>query len=251
MAFVIYFLFLLISAGSVFFGLDLITSPLPTMPQSVHSGRSVPLPPQRAERKASEKTQTAGGGLSPIYPASPGPSATVITRAAAASALKQDSDHAPAPAQTEEVAGAQAGAAPAQNSCDVPACEAAYRSFSAVDCTYQPRVGPRRLCAKVGVTAQAAAIPPARSRQAGAAPLRLTPKYAARGPERRNDLRWIARPVPQRRGLFTQSGDDDATETARIVRRMTRGRNVGEIAVQRADGSIVIVHTGEARAQLR
>jgi hypothetical protein len=32
--------------------------------------------------------------------------------------------------------------------CDVAACTAAYRSFTASDCTYQPLEGPRRLCTK-------------------------------------------------------------------------------------------------------
>lgn len=37
------------------------------------------------------------------------------------------------------------GAAP---SCNVDACTAAYRTFTASDCTYQPSEGPRKLCAK-------------------------------------------------------------------------------------------------------
>ena len=32
--------------------------------------------------------------------------------------------------------------------CDVAACEAAYFTFTAYDCTYQPSNGPRRLCTK-------------------------------------------------------------------------------------------------------
>ena len=32
--------------------------------------------------------------------------------------------------------------------CNVNACAAAYGSFSAADCTYQPYGGPRRLCTK-------------------------------------------------------------------------------------------------------
>lgn len=32
--------------------------------------------------------------------------------------------------------------------CNVQACEAAYRSFTSADCTYQPLEGPRRLCTK-------------------------------------------------------------------------------------------------------
>ncbi len=254
MAFLFYFIVLLISAGGVMFGLDLITSPLPNMPESVHIGRPTPLPPQRAKRepggKTREKTRVVDRALSPIYPASPGPSAKVIARAEAVPA--PDSDQAPAPAQTDGFADAQPDVAPAQSSCDAQACAAAYRSFSAADCTYLPRIGPRRLCTKSSGTAQVAATPPpAQSRQARAAPLRLTSKVATRGPERRNKARWVTRQMPQRRGLFTQNRNEDASEVARIVTQMTRGRAMGDFAVRRADGSISIVHTGDARAQYR
>ncbi len=37
----------------------------------------------------------------------------------------------------------------ARGQCSVPACTAAYRSFNASDCTYQPSSGPRRLCTKL------------------------------------------------------------------------------------------------------
>jgi len=40
--------------------------------------------------------------------------------------------------------GSAAGAA----QCNVASCSAAYHSFTAADCTYQPTEGPRRLCAK-------------------------------------------------------------------------------------------------------
>jgi len=41
--------------------------------------------------------------------------------------------------------------------CDVTACAAAYRSFRASDCTYEPRAGVRELCTKGVVSDQAAA----------------------------------------------------------------------------------------------
>jgi BA14K-like protein len=50
--------------------------------------------------------------------------------------------------------------APAKPLCDVAACAAAYRSFQESDCTYNPSVGPRRLCTK-GVVPTAAAPAPA------------------------------------------------------------------------------------------
>lgn len=50
--------------------------------------------------------------------------------------------------------------------CNVQACVAAYRSFRAEDCTYQPFDGPRRFCERSGSTTQARAEEPARSRSA-------------------------------------------------------------------------------------
>jgi hypothetical protein len=39
-------------------------------------------------------------------------------------------------------------AAPAPPKCDIAACSAAYHSFRASDCTWQPFDGPRRFCDK-------------------------------------------------------------------------------------------------------
>lgn len=74
--------------------------------------------------------------------------------------------HAPAPEAKPEAnaAGAaltaqanandQAQTAKAPPQCNVAACTAAYYSFRASDCTYQPTFGPRRLCTK-GAAAEA------------------------------------------------------------------------------------------------
>lgn len=74
-----------------------------------------------------------------------------------------------APAPAKAVAAPTQPALPAEarvvERCDVAACTAAYRSFRAADCTYQPVDGPRRLCSKgepAAVDAEAAA-PDARS----------------------------------------------------------------------------------------
>ncbi len=53
------------------------------------------------------------------------------------------------PAAASRADDAHAQATPAQApSCNIAACAAAYHTFDATDCTYQPRDGPRRLCAK-------------------------------------------------------------------------------------------------------
>ena len=48
--------------------------------------------------------------------------------------------------QTNEPAAPAAEAAPPK--CDIAACTAAYRTFTASDCTYAPSVGVRKLCTK-------------------------------------------------------------------------------------------------------
>jgi hypothetical protein len=50
---------------------------------------------------------------------------------------------------------------PPKPPCDISACAAAYRSFRASDCTYNPSFGPRQLCTKGVVPAAAATAPDA------------------------------------------------------------------------------------------
>jgi BA14K-like protein len=52
------------------------------------------------------------------------------------------------PGAVEKALAPKPEAAPAAQNCHVEACKAAYRSFTASDCTYQPYEGPRRLCTK-------------------------------------------------------------------------------------------------------
>src|SRR5262249_8736862 len=52
------------------------------------------------------------------------------------------------PAAAQATADAPVVAPESQAHCNVDACFAAYRSFNAADCTYQPTNGPRRLCTK-------------------------------------------------------------------------------------------------------
>ena len=107
MAFLIYFFVLLVSAASVLFGLDLMNSPLPNMP-NVPIGRSVQVasPPMPRERRAADER-----ALTPVYPAAPGkPEIQAVTSGAAA----QDE------AKTDTVAAAQPAAQQASNSCNPP-----------------------------------------------------------------------------------------------------------------------------------
>jgi hypothetical protein len=290
MSFLIYFVVLLVSAGSVLFGLDLINSPLHS-PPNVPIGRTVRnVEPTPAVREASAKAETKpaakqqstakaadsehksateqarkepqdqqaraeSGDLSPVYPASPGPAAPVITTGKASAdgpqavASKKDGDTSDKQDAATEKAQADAQQASAQqaktqNACNEQACGAAYRSFRASDCTYQPFEGERRLCTKQGGAdvATSARVSP---RESAYTPRAQPPRRAARRDEL-DEVTRIVRGMPGRgvgRRQFRR--DDELSEAASIVRRMTRGRSMGDVPVQLEDGSIVIVHTGD------
>lgn len=278
MAFLVYFFVLLVSAGAVLFGLDLVNSPLHT--PNVPIGRTVrhvgPPPPAHAARDISareatakietkdeaKKQQTAADSAresvigqvqaenrspNPDNPASPGPAAPAVTAGKAsadetqAAASDNDNDASDKQDGPAETAQADAQQASAPNACNVQACSSAYRSFRASDCTYQPYDGPRRLCTKsgggdVGTVAQS----PLRAQSAR----RAAPRYEF------DDVSRVVRAMPP--GVAVRARDrrgDELGEVERIVRRMTRGRSLGDVAVQLGDGRIVIVHTGDPLAE--
>lgn len=79
---------------------------------------------------------------------SPAPTAPVATADEPAKTESAPPPPAPSPpAQPANIAPQHAGVAP-PNTCDVQGCMAAYTSFRASDCTYQPYEGPRRVCEK-------------------------------------------------------------------------------------------------------
>jgi hypothetical protein len=81
--------------------------------------------------------------------ASTQPQATTQQRAPARETTAQASESVTSPAAEKDSAQPEPAAAPTQKaSCNVSACAAAYQSFHAEDCTYQPYDGPRRLCEK-------------------------------------------------------------------------------------------------------
>jgi hypothetical protein len=211
MSFLIYFFVLLVSAASVLFGLDLMTAPLP-VPPDVPIGRSVqavaPLP-ARQKRAADERA------LAPVYPADPGkPKAEAkLTPLPAPPQIDQTAQ--PAQANAEPIVAAQPAAQHSPGSCNVQACGAAYYSFRASDCSYQPTVGPRRTCtvAPGATTAWAHAPKP---QPAAAHPLQLT------------------------RSARQTTDQGEMSEAERIVRRMTRNES-GDIPVQDGYGNIIIV----------
>ena len=192
MAFILYFIVILVSAASMVFALDLANSPLPSTPnvpigRIAHSPPSVPITRTRNDAKRTfNRAPTVG---------------------AAKMAGDTTKDAKPQPAQSAA-------------RCDVAACEGAYRSFRASDCTYQPYHGPRQVCTKSGRAVTASA--PARRRR------HISDEPGA--------------------GVSRSARDQhDVDIITGIVRQMTRGQR-GDIAVQDSHGRIIIVHPDSARA---
>lgn len=122
MSFVIYFAMLVAALVSVVMGLDVVSAP----------------PVRTAARPA--LVEPIRHQAVPMQPAAPTPPAVAQQPAAPAPQPPQTSAQAPEQAEAQ-------GQEPAP-ACNVDACAAAYRSFTASDCTYQPFDGPRRLCTK-------------------------------------------------------------------------------------------------------
>lgn len=157
MSFVVYFFVLLITIGSVAFGLDWVQAPMPPAPPSTYELRAAkppeqPKPAVAAVKPEPQKAVVAQPAAQPVAK----PDAKPVAVAAPASEPQPEPIAAPEP-----VVAAQ----PAPK-CDVNACEAAYRSFTPADCTYQPSDGPRRLCTKGTPPAAAAPTAPSASAQA-------------------------------------------------------------------------------------
>lgn len=184
MSLLLYLAVLLVSVSSVLFGLDWLAAPAPQYkpPAVVAANRSSApeLPPLRhlgsdaASRIVAQPVSAPSIAKAPAPAAAPAPASTVAQAQPAAAPPPDATVNPPPPAPA--VAAAEPDAAPADivaaepapgpaPKCDVRACEAAYISFRAADCTYQPSFGPRRFCEK-GTPPQAA---PDRA-QASAAP---------------------------------------------------------------------------------
>lgn len=136
----------LVTAGSVAFSLDWVSAPLPPMPETEASVQAAKLaanvPPPGALRAVAQ--------IRSVYPARPLPPGS----APAVTAMAEPQVAATGPAAPVTVA------APAQPKCDIAACSAAYHSFRASDCSWQPFDGPRRYCDKgVPQQTEASALP--------------------------------------------------------------------------------------------
>jgi BA14K-like protein len=113
-----------IALGNVLFGLDWLSAPMAPMADT-EAGLRAAAPAPVTVPSANMGTPIVAPGL--IAPARPNVPATAGTAPGGVP---------PAPATASEPR------------CNLDACTAAYRSFRASDCTYQPIGGPRRLCTK-------------------------------------------------------------------------------------------------------
>ncbi|MDP2412007.1 MAG: BA14K family protein [Pseudolabrys sp.] len=155
MSFIVYFFVLAITVSSVLFGMDWLSAPMSPMPPGKPAI-------QTANRPAPAPVQAVASPAKPAPPAVVRPQETVATAPAPIAAPVQAEVSPPAAvsppveAVVPVIAAAPPGEAdsssapepPASPLCDVNACTAAYRSFTASDCTYQPSNGPRRLCTR-------------------------------------------------------------------------------------------------------
>ena len=136
MSFLVYFFVLLVAASSVLFGLDWMQAPLQPPPPTERTIQTIAPAPTAVRAQAAAPAQTAAAkAQQPATPAVP-----VATAGGAPAA--------PDAAQPADAVNAQASEPKPVALCDVDACERAYRTFTAVDCTYKPSWGPRRLCTR-------------------------------------------------------------------------------------------------------
>jgi hypothetical protein len=143
-SFLFYCAVLLVAGSSVVFGLDWTVAPLPPMHETEASVQAAKLAahlPPSAVRKDKVVTRP-----SPAQSAARGPQVAAVNPAVnpVRKVTARPSITAPAPEQTVTQPPPESG----PPKCDIDACSAAYRSFRASDCTWQPYEGPRRLCDK-------------------------------------------------------------------------------------------------------
>jgi hypothetical protein len=129
-----------IALGSVLLGLDWLSAPMSPMANTEAGLRAVAPPRVAAPTPANAPPATAPGA----------PKATIGAPIIAPGLAIPGSANVPASssAATQAVAAEPITIPQPEIRCNVNACTAAYQSFRATDCTYQPSNGPRRLCAK-------------------------------------------------------------------------------------------------------
>lgn len=151
MAFFVYLFVLVVAAGSIVFGLDLTQSPLQPPSYATPAAQITDNAPRIGAAKIQTSATTATGSTRRASVPAPKSAAESVGVAANAQASSEETQIQPAATATVS----------APNHCAIDACAAAYRSFRATDCTYQPLAGERRLCTKNAASKRVAAARPA------------------------------------------------------------------------------------------
>ncbi len=175
---------LLVAVSSVLFGLDWTSAPMQPMPETKNlvfvAPPPPPPPPVAAPVQPAPPVQpVVAVAPPPVEPPPPAPAPQVAAppppkcdvsacvrayrsftesdctyqpsdgprRLCTKGVVPKEASGAAAPADAQAQSNAQAGPQPT-GTCNVNACAAAYGSFTASDCTYQPFNGPRRTCEK-------------------------------------------------------------------------------------------------------
>jgi hypothetical protein len=144
MSFLVYFFVLLVAAGSVVFGLDWTQAPLNPPPYAAPSAQTAtvnPAPVPHATTVAKTVVNTPRSSAPPAV-------AQVTPAAAPAHDVAVHDVAGQAQARATEASADRTASVPVAAHCNVDACSAAYHSFRASDCSYQPFGSERRLCTK-------------------------------------------------------------------------------------------------------
>lgn len=150
MSFVFYAVLMVVSLSSVVFGLEWLSEAPPVWkPVQVASVKQpaspADKPPVEAVAVAKPAAAVTARAHAPASEAS-GDAGAIDARQTSTSNTDDTTTLARAPSASDIMVsepGSESAAAPR---CDVRACTAAYRSFRASDCTWQPYDGPRRFC---------------------------------------------------------------------------------------------------------
>ncbi len=149
MSFIVYFFVAMIAAASVLFGLDSVPAPMSPMPLSQYELRAAVPPPATVARIEPQPEIKPQAEPVAAAAAAAKPPAAIAARPAPGPVAPTALDQQPASIAAAEPGSAAVSVARASPpACNVEACTAAYRSFTAADCTFQPSDGPRRLCSK-------------------------------------------------------------------------------------------------------
>jgi len=135
---------IMIALGGVLLGLDWMSAPMSPMVDT-DAGLHAALPPPSAVAPSVNITAPASSPVAAAPKANIG--APIVPPKLVAPAVPVAQPTTATQAQPPTPIAAQESA-PQQPICNIEACTAAYHSFTASDCTYQPSNGPRRLCTK-------------------------------------------------------------------------------------------------------